>query len=172
MECHKCKYREDPNRLERCLKCEMPPDGQPMHMGRNAVVYSDAHEGLLDALPVKAAGGRAEGVTKLSTDVEDKLRALLATFSGLSPTDALLLHHVMQGKPLATFRDTLRKVAVELPKDGGGTNRDRAFAWTHAKKLGESFEPFKAIMPTNGATNKGGGKRPPRKQHFVQEAFL
>lgn len=171
--CHNCKYRHDPDRLERCLKCECQSDGQPMHVGRNAVVYADAEHGLMDAL--KKAPPRAhssEGVTALPTEIEDRLRELLATFAGLEPTDALLLHHVMSGKPLAAFRATLRKIAASLPVGAGAENRDRTYAWAHTKKLVRAFQPFAAILPTNGAANKGGGGRPKKRHCFVQEILL
>lgn len=174
-ECHKCRYRNDPDRLERCLKCSPPKDGQPFHVGRNAVVYADAQSNLSDLRASSGRTGREGCVTQLPEDVEDVLRGALATFAGLSPVDALLAHHIISGKPMASFRDALRGLAREVTDGDRRVRRDgsdRAYAWERVKRLKGLFPPLSALLPQRRGDKGGGSRGKQSKPKYIQEELF
>lgn len=126
--CHNCKHRNDPNRLQRCLKCRKADDesyhGKVVHLNGRDIAQKTQ------------AGSRY--VTDLPNDIEDKLREAMCSLFGLDPIELLLVHHLINGGRLSSFGDRLAKVASRI-----GRYRGSQRAQAHAMK-----EAIGRKMPT------------------------
>lgn len=135
--CHNCKYREDPDRLERCLKCTKIDDdsyhGKVVHLnGRNP-----------PAVPQRPS----VYVTSLPPEIEDKLREAMTTFFGLDPVEYLLIHHLFHGGKLSSFADALRKLAIRINKYKGS---EKSMAHAMKEAIGRKWPAIAPVIKAKG----------------------
>ena len=98
-QCHKCRYRNDANRLTRCLACKL--DDTMLVANESAVHRPEwALEGVAD-VQAREARERTEQATELPAETEDALRKLIAEFASMDVRDVQILHGLLGRKRVA-----------------------------------------------------------------------
>lgn len=98
-QCHKCRYRNDENRLARCLKCKLD---ETMTVANMSACHVD--NAFVESIPDthgREAKERNEGATELPPETEDALRRLLAEFASMDVNDVQILHGLLGRKRIA-----------------------------------------------------------------------
>lgn len=156
-------YRQIAEIRERCLACNVCAEGNAMQVGGGGVVYADGAENPESVYLHRLRDDRGDadappspGVTALPLEIEDTLREMFSTFTGLDPISQLLLTHLARGGNLADFHEHLRKVTGQMQKIINQRQQVvKTFAWTRFKGVAKAFKPFAAIA--GGLIGKGKG---------------
>lgn len=137
VKCHNCKYREDPNRLQRCLKCVKADDSS----------YHGKILHLNGRVPVQQKQLPSPYVTQLSPEMEDKLREAMCSLFGLDPIEFLFIHHIFKGGYLSSFGDYLRQIATRIGKYKGS---ERQMAHVMKESIGRKWPLIAPIIKAKG----------------------
>lgn len=133
MNCHNCPDRSNPDRLEKCLKCNRADDmsyhGTTVHLNGKEV-----------AAPPPT---QPRQVTNLPPDVEDKLREAMCSLFDLDPIELLLVQHLIRGGKLSTFADRLVKVTNRIVRYRGS---ERAQAHAMKEAIGRKFPTISPVI--------------------------
>jgi len=102
------------------------------------------------------------GVTELHPDVEDALRKALCVIFDFTPIELLLIQHVVHGRNVGTFRETLAELKERLNtrydlSEGSTTFRAVAHEWK--KRIVERFPPIGDLFDAVTDANKAGSRR-------------
>jgi len=138
----RCQYFREIERLrEVCLKCTVCNASRSMQCGGRGMIYADNAEGGVDGQILysigkthtspevyrdKAKDNAPRSVTPLPPDIEDRVRLLLAAIIGMTPLQALVLHHLANGGNLVNFNEYMARTLNDWD---GRSIKDKRAAW-------------------------------------------
>lgn len=112
--CHNCELngKGDP----RCINCKRV-NQDDIRIKRSPHAKSEFVAAVEDRDPDCPDPGQP--CTNLPADIEDTLRKAMSSFWSLDPIQLLCVQHIMQGKKLSAFGETLRAVHEKIRKYRG-----------------------------------------------------
>ena len=158
----KCPHRALLEKARKaCLSCDhVLPAG---HGG--TISYEAAGENVVYGMVEPTHGSGGARAMALPEAVEERLRMLLHTVTGLDTLDALLLFHVANGGTCGTFGAYLLRIVEAVRSFNPGRDGFRATAHIRWQRLKDRFAPFAALQSWKpvGSGAKVAPNRMPRK---------